>query len=245
MKCIFCGKGGCGKSSISTLLANELAARGKKVLVIDTDESNFGLYRQLGMEAPKDLVDYFGGKVTAKANMNQNKPFFDHEWTMDDIPAEYVSEKPGVKLIATGKIHASGEGCACAEGAVARQFLENLKLRENEFAITDTEAGVEHFARKLDQFVDVVFMVVDPSYESIQLSEKIEGMSASINKPIYFVLNKVTEANEAFMVSSIKNPQKIAAVLPQKSALAFDGMTGVPYGPEVPEIGKIADLLMA
>ncbi len=62
MKIIFCGKGGCGKSTLSSLFARALAKQGKNVLVIDTDESNYGLYRQLEMELPKDFTGYFGGR---------------------------------------------------------------------------------------------------------------------------------------------------------------------------------------
>ena len=41
MKIAVCGKGGSGKSTVTTLLAKELAGRNKKVLVIDSDESNY------------------------------------------------------------------------------------------------------------------------------------------------------------------------------------------------------------
>ena len=48
MKIILCGKGGCGKSTVATLLARVYQKAGKNVLVIDSDESNYGLHRQLG-----------------------------------------------------------------------------------------------------------------------------------------------------------------------------------------------------
>lgn len=47
MKIAVCGKGGCGKSTVTSLLAKALARRGKEILVIDSDESNYGLHRQL------------------------------------------------------------------------------------------------------------------------------------------------------------------------------------------------------
>ena len=52
MKITICGKGGSGKSTVTSLLAKELARMGKRVLVVDCDESNFGLHRQLGVELP-------------------------------------------------------------------------------------------------------------------------------------------------------------------------------------------------
>ena len=69
MKITICGKGGCGKSTVTTLLAKELARMGKKVLVVDSDESNFGLHRQLGVELPRDFTEYFGGKDKAFKTM--------------------------------------------------------------------------------------------------------------------------------------------------------------------------------
>ena len=42
---------------------------GKTVLVVDSDESNFGLHRQLGVELPRDFTEYFGGKDKAFKKM--------------------------------------------------------------------------------------------------------------------------------------------------------------------------------
>lgn len=55
MKILVCGKGGCGKSTLSALIAKELAKRGNRVLVIDSDESNYGLHTQLGMPSSNDF----------------------------------------------------------------------------------------------------------------------------------------------------------------------------------------------
>jgi CO dehydrogenase maturation factor len=52
MKLSVCGKGGSGKSIVVTLLANEARTRGYFVLMIDSDESNSGLFRMLGFDHP-------------------------------------------------------------------------------------------------------------------------------------------------------------------------------------------------
>ena len=69
MKITVCGKGGCGKSTVSALLAKELERMGKIVLVADSDESNYGLHRQLGVKLPRDFTEYFGGKEKAFKTM--------------------------------------------------------------------------------------------------------------------------------------------------------------------------------
>ena len=77
MKLMICGKGGSGKSTIAALLAKEYVRQGKSVLVIDTDESNFGLHRQLGLSLPQDFTEYFGGKDQALDKIMQAAPSFD------------------------------------------------------------------------------------------------------------------------------------------------------------------------
>ena len=117
MKIAVCGKGGCGKSTVTSLLAKALARRGKEILVIDSDESNYGLHRQLGMKLPRDFTDYFGGKQNVLNDMMLSKfthQFFEETWTIDDIPEDYYSLKDGVKLMTSGKIHQANEGCSCA-----------------------------------------------------------------------------------------------------------------------------------
>ena len=51
---------------------------------------------------------------------------------MADIPEEYYSEKDGVKLMSSGKIHKANEGCACTMNSILEQFVAHLTLTEDE-----------------------------------------------------------------------------------------------------------------
>ena len=79
-------------------------------------------------------------------------------------------------LMASGKIHEANEGCACAMGSILKEMLVNLKLKSDEFVIADMEAGIEHFGRGVDNSVDMIMMIVDPSFESLRLSTKIKEL---------------------------------------------------------------------
>uniref|UniRef100_UPI001BD2528A nucleotide-binding protein n=1 Tax=Methanospirillum sp. TaxID=45200 RepID=UPI001BD2528A len=69
MKMVVCGKGGSGKSTVTALLAQEWALTGKDVMIVDTDESNIGLHRFLGVNPPTDLMDQMGGKKEVMEKM--------------------------------------------------------------------------------------------------------------------------------------------------------------------------------
>lgn len=241
MKLILCGKGGCGKSTISALLARAYEKRGFQVLVIDSDESNFGLHRQLGLELPEDFTHYFGHKKGIYADGAQD--VFADGWTLEDLPDGYVSRDGAVRLMAIGKIADAGEGCACAMGTLSKVLLEHLVLREHEVVIVDTEAGVEHFGRGVDRYADGILMVADPSYESIQLIGKISEMGRTFEKPVLVVLNKTDAQQQKLMEEAIERPEAIIGALQMDPEILMMGLKGEKLTKSLPEIDRIIDAL--
>ena len=203
------------------------------MLVVDSDESNFGLHRQLGLPLPEDFTHYFGHKKGIFQDGAQD--VFEGGWHLEDLPEGYVSRDGAVRLMAIGKIHDAGEGCACAMGALSKALLEHLLLREDEVVIVDTEAGVEHMGRGVDSFADAILMVVDPSYESIRLAGKVGEMARSLNKPFSIVINKA-DAQQASVIRSQLETGRVAAVLPSDPEILQDGLLGRPLTMDLPEI---------
>lgn len=244
MKVAVCGKGGCGKSTIVTILANELARQGKEVLIIDSDESNYGLHRHLGMENPKDFTGFFGGKQNVLNDMmlsNFTHQFFNGVWELKDIPEGFYTEKDSVKLMVSGKIHQANEGCACAMNTVMKQFVANLRLREDQVAIMDLEAGIEHFGRGIDDEADVILMVCDPSYESMQLAKQVKQLGDNIQKPVYYILNKVLDGSENIIKEAIEEEDHILAVFPMKSDLLRAALEGKALQADALDMKKVVE----
>jgi len=228
-----CGKGGSGKSAMASLLANGIHERGYLVLVIDSDESNPGLYRMLGFDRPPSpLIDFLGGKMSVEeklvaavragkseleATLMPEEPI-----SIGEIPPQYLIEADGIRLAMVGKIHDALEGCACPMGAVSREFLRKLRLKENEVAIVDMEAGVEHFGRGVGMGLDSVLAVVDPSFESIIIAERVKKISAEMEiGDVWAILNKV-------------NSEEVEAKLREELAKRDIAVIGsVRYDPEI------------
>jgi CO dehydrogenase maturation factor len=193
MKISVCGKGGSGKSTIVTLLAGGARDRGYRVLVVDSDESNSGLYRMLGFDRiPVPLMELVGGKKGLRQKMGKPQVLSQAEIWLRDIPLDYMLERDGVRMVAVGKILQALEGCACPMGVLSREFLKKLRLESDEIVLVDMEAGVEHFGRGVETSIDGVLIVVEPSLESLELAERINGLaSGSGIGSIWAVLNKI------------------------------------------------------
>ena len=193
MKISVCGKGGSGKSTIVTLLASEARVRGYQVLVVDSDESNSGLFRMLGFDQPPiPLMELVGGKKSLKQKMSQPNVLTEAAIPIEHIPPPHLLRRDGLMLVSIGKILQSLEGCACPMGVLSREFLKKLALKADELAIVDMEAGVEHFGRGVETSIDSVLIVVEPPFESLEVAERIHSLAAGIGiENVWAVLNKV------------------------------------------------------
>jgi CO dehydrogenase maturation factor len=249
MKVIICGKGGSGKSTITAVLAKNLTARGYRVLVVDADESNFGLSAQLGLAEPKELMEQIGGKNALKNRMGRvqgdghKAPIFDEPWRIEDIPKDILSQKGNLFMLQIGKVKHYGEGCACPMGVLSKDFLAHLALAAKDIAVIDTEAGVEHLGRGVAEAVDVILAIIDPSFESIRLSEKIAAMAKESGKPCYFVINRADGVTAEKIATKIGIAQVIG-VIPFSSAVQDKGLSGEALDAEVLDVSAVADFIL-
>ena len=239
-KIAVCGKGGSGKSVIVSLLAKGLHKKGYRVLVVDSDESNMELYRMLGLShSPDPLINLVGGKAGVKEGMKVKGSGYQagvmsrEEIMVADIPAQYLVQENGVRLVSIGKILQFLEGCACPMGVLSREFLKRLRLKDDEVAIIDMEAGLEHFGRGVEEGVDTLLMVVEPSFESLKLAARIKSIAAEAGmERVWVVLNKIPSPDvDAALKSKLQESGLIViGAVGYDAEIALSSLEGVSVG---------------
>lgn len=197
-KIAVCGKGGAGKSTFTALMAYAFEKYGYSPLVIDTDDSNDGLNTKLGFDTlPEPLIKYLPrfsltGDTEPDISWLRKDPL-----RFEDIPQNHLLQRDNISFMSVGKIEDPFQGCSCSMGDLTRELVLNLSPQNKEIVLADQDAGVESFGRGVEQGVDTVIIIVEPSRESINLAEKIRYMSEGLGiRRIRAVLNKVLDKEQ-------------------------------------------------
>jgi CO dehydrogenase maturation factor len=195
MKIAVSGKGGTGKTTIVSLLAQSFRDSGKKVISIDADsDSNLAVTLGFSPEIKitpltemHDLIHERTGGTPGASN-----GFFTLNPRVDDIPDRFAVEHNGIRLMVMGTIRRGGSGCACPEHVIVKELLRHLLVERDEIVLVDTSAGIEHFSRGMAQNVDILLVVVQATTASIQTYGRIRSMAVDLKIPqILVVANRV------------------------------------------------------
>lgn len=225
MKLLVSGKGGAGKSAVSLLLAKALSKKGN-VILMDSDESNRMLAHNLGVETPDTIANYLGGRTTLKDQIKEHEKV-----RITDLPEEFYSKSDdGIIFTAVGKIEEFGEGCACPYGFLSKELLKRIELGEDDYMIVDAEAGIEHLGRGVEEGIDSLLVVIDPTAEGIAIAEKLDSEAKRIGKKLYIVLNKMTPEVEPIMQKQLADKGLVADVVLSYDPVIFQSsLTGAEF----------------
>lgn len=181
------GKGGAGKSTVTVLLARELARRGYRPVVLDADSTNLGLHLALGApDAPRTLVDHFGGLVfqggLITCPVDDPTPLSGADLDLDELPASFKAGTPsGVRVLVAGKMGDLGPGAGC-DGPIAK-IARDVRVRGGDPVpplVVDFKAGFEDSARGVLTGLDWGIVVVDPTTASLHMALHMKAMVRKI-----------------------------------------------------------------
>ena len=229
MKLAISGKGGVGKTTLTSLLAYELRAQGYQVMTVDADPSPC-LADALGFpqESVRNIVP-IAEMEDLIAERTGSKPgtmggFFKLNPRVDDIPDRFSATHRGIKLLELGAVKTGGSGCICAESVLLRQLVSNLLLQRKEAILMDMYAGVEHLGRATSDMVDAMLIVVEPTARSLGTAAQIKQLASDIHiEKLYLVGNKVqSQADKDFIAANSPGLPVLGYLSADPAVLAAD-----------------------
>ena len=251
MKLAIPGKGGVGKTTLSSTLARLYADEGRTVLAADVDpDANLGLALGLTQEEVDQIIPISKMKDLAKerTGASDDNKFYKLNPYVADIPEKFAKLINGVRLLVMGTVDVGGTGCVCPEHVMLKSILSALTYRKNDVVIMDMEAGLEHLGRGTAQGMDQFIVVIEPGARSVQTYRNVKRLAHDLGiKRVRVVANKVRDdADEAFVRENIPAEDLLGCIHYNPEIIDADRQGKSPYDfslKAIEEIRKIKEIL--
>jgi CO dehydrogenase maturation factor len=213
----FFGKGGSGKSSVSSQMALFLNQEKKSVLAIDADHNMDLSYNLTAGEliemqylgtSLNDIKKHLGLSETQKYTdvflAEENKPFT--LFPFDEVTKKYsVLVNENLYLMAAGPQTDTvlyGKACSHSLATALKVYLPLLSLKENEVVIVDEKAGADGVTTGIVTGIDMGVIVCEPALHSIKAAKQIAELMDFYKTPYIFVGNKISNTDDEKFISS-------------------------------------------
>jgi CO dehydrogenase nickel-insertion accessory protein CooC1 len=203
----FLGKGGSGKSTLSTQMSLFLHSLDLEVLAIDADHNldlsynlqagKTGNSHYLGT-AMLDIKKYLGLNKLEKYDQiffQKQTKFFNFGKQADEFSQKYSQEiKEKLFIMSIGEQTEEvlyGKACSHILGTALKLYLPLLQLSNNQAVIVDEKAGADGVSTGIVTGVDLAVITIEPALHSLKTAQQLMKLLNFYHCPYLLVANKI------------------------------------------------------
>lgn len=229
----FLGKGGSGKSTLSTKYTKHLQKEGYTVLAIDADHNMDLSYN---LTYGKDLPCYLGDdgmEDISKEIKTEHKKIKDILKEVDGVsfslePSDNFTKKYAHKisdnlyLMSAGPQNQKvfqGEVCSHSLASPLKIYLPLLKLNSSQVVVVDEKASVDAVTTGIPNGFHLTVIVVENTPHSIKAGTQIAEALTRFEVPFVFIGNKIKNDQD---VEEIEKKVKLLGYIPSDVEEKYD-----------------------
>lgn len=131
-----------------------------------------------------------------------------------------------------------------------RGVLEHFPQEDRSVVVTDMEAGLEHLKRGTLEHADVLLVVVEPYFKSLEAAGRVAELARNLGVPrVVAVANKVQSARDETAIREFcaAKDLDVAAVVPFDDDVAEaerQGRAPLDHAPNAAAIAAVSEIVM-